>query len=170
MKRFSLYLIAASAAMILFTTMAAAQPRQRMMMHRGDGERMGMRWSEELKLTDEQKDQIRQIFLDTRKKNIDLEAKLKLGRIELHELMTADTPDQKKIDAQISALSQLHEAKMRVRIESLLAIQKLLTPEQRKKAKELRLFERFHERRQFGFGGGPRMGMGMGMPQPDDRF
>jgi Spy/CpxP family protein refolding chaperone len=158
MKRFIFYVMAVAIGVALFAAVANAQPRERMMM-RGEGPAMRLRLAEELNLTDEQKDQIHQIFLDARKKNIDVNAKQQLARIELHELMTADSPDQKKIDAKVAELSQLHSAKMSSHIASVLAVQKLLTPEQRKKAKELRLFERFGPR---GFGGmmhdGPRGG------------
>jgi hypothetical protein len=97
--------------------------------------------------------------LDTHKKNIDVEAKQKLGRIELHELMSADAPDQGKINAKIAELSKLHETRMRNHVESMLAVQKVLTPEQRKKAKELRPLMRGH------FRGGARHfdGAGPGM-------
>lgn len=150
MKRFFLYVMAIAIGVVLFATFASAQPQERMKMReRSAG--FGMRLGDELDLTDAQEDQIHQIFLEARKKNIDTNAKQELARIELHEQMMADTPDQKKIDAKVAELSQLHGARMSSRIASVLAVQKLLTPEQRKKAKELRLFERFGHR---GFGGG----------------
>jgi Spy/CpxP family protein refolding chaperone len=167
MKRFSLSLIAGCAALMLMSSMAMAQPRGGM-RQRAEGEQMRKPMFEELGLTDQQKEQIRQARLDTRKKNIDVEAKQKLARIELHELMGADTPDQSKINAKISEL--------RNRIESHLAVQKVLTPEQRKKAKELRPL--MHERFRGGFrhfqGGGPGMmrgggfGFGQGFDIPFD--
>ena len=170
MKRFTLYVVAAS---LLLTGALSAQPQQRMMMQREHDGPMGRRLGEQLNLTDEQKDQIHQILLDARKKNIDTEAKQKVGQIEMSELMMADAPDQGKIDAKIKALSQLHEARMRSRIETMLAVHKLLTPEQRKKAKEMRIFDRLghHD-----FGGGPGCGLGgrmgkrrmMDAPHDDD--
>jgi len=168
MKRFSLSLIAGCAAMMLMSSMAMAQPHGGM-KQRAEGEQRRKPMFEELGLTDQQKEQIRQVMLDTRKKNIDVEAKQKLARIELHELMGADTPDQTKINAKISELSKLHETLMRNRIESQLAVQKVLTPEQRKKAKELRPFG---PRGGFGHFGGPGMmrrggferGPGLDMP------
>jgi protein CpxP len=175
MKRFSLPLIAGCAAIMLVGSMAMAQPRGGM-MQRAQGEQKRQPLWEQLGLTDEQKAQVRQIMLDTRKKNIDVEAKQKLARIELHELMGADTPDQSKINAKIAELSKLHETLMRNRIESHLAVQKVLTPEQRKKAKELRPL--MHERFRGGFrhfqGGGPGMmrgggfGLGPGFDMPFD--
>lgn len=162
MKRFSLSLIAGCAAIMLMSSLSAAQPRAGM-RQRAEGEQMRQPLWEQLGLTDEQKAQIRQIMLDTRKKNIDVEAKQKLARIELHELMAADTPDQSKINAKIMELSKFHETLMRNRIESHLAVQKVLTPEQHKKAKELRPFMR---ERRGGFrhfqGGGPGMMRGGG--------
>jgi Spy/CpxP family protein refolding chaperone len=173
MKRFSLPLIAGCTAIMLMSSMTMAQPRGGM-RQRAEGEQMRKPIFEELGLTDQQKEQIRQARLDTRKKNIDVEAKQKLARIELHELMGADTPDQTKINAKISELSKLHETLMRNRIESHLAVQKVLTPEQRKKAKALRPM--MHERFRGGFrhfqGGGPGMrrgggfGLGPGMDMP----
>jgi len=185
MKHVWLCLLIMSVVTLSLGGSAAAQQRQHMMggMMGGQGERMGMRMGERLNLTDEQKDQVRQIFTDARKKNIDVNAKLQLAQIELRELITSDAPDQKKIDAKITALSQLHEAKMRTRIESMLSVQKLLTPEQRKKARDLAPFGRFPGGRHGGFGGGmghmgalgPMDSMdwsdgGAGMASPDDWF
>jgi Spy/CpxP family protein refolding chaperone len=177
MKGYFSSLIAVGATVLLITSMAAAQTQQRpgRMMHRGISDSMRGRWTEQLGLSDAQKEQIHQVLLDTRKKNIEVNAKEKVARIELHELVSADSPDQKEIDAQIATLAQLQESGMRNRVEAILAVQKVLTPEQRKKAKELRSFGRFL--------GGPgalegRPGMGrqgrfgrrpgMGVPPPDD--
>lgn len=182
MKRFSLPLIAGCAAMILMGSMAMAQPRAGM-KQRAEGEQIRQPLWEQLGLSQQQKDQIRQVMLDARKKNIDVEAKQKLARIELHELMAADTPDQSKINAKISELSKLHETLMRNRIESHLAVQKVLTPEQRKKAKELRpmMRERRGGFRHFdgggpgmmrhgGFGFGPGFDMPFDEPEPDEEL
>jgi protein CpxP len=176
MKRFSLSLIAGCAAIVLMSSLAMAQPRGGM-KQRAEGEPRRQPLWEELGLTDQQKEQIRQVLLDTRKKNIEVKARQKLARIELHELMAADTPDQGKINAKITELSKFHETLMRNRIESHLAVQKVLTPEQRKKAKELRPFMR---ERRGGFrhfqGGGPGMmrgdgfGLGPGMDMPFDEL
>ncbi len=140
MKRLSSF-FAASILLLLSASVIMAQSRQKM-MHHGDGP-MGMRMAEQLNLTDTQKEQIQQTMLDTRKKRIDLEAKEKVGRIELHELIATEAPDQAKINAKITDLAKLHELQMRARVESMLAIHKILTPEQRKKAKDLHFFDRF---------------------------
>ncbi len=150
MKRFSLMAL----AMLAFAGVVMAQPPQGGMMQRREmmKERLGKSPLEELGLSDAQKSQIHQIMLDTRKKNIDVGAKLKLAGIELHELMRAETPDQAKINAKISEVSKLRETLMRNGIEAKLAVQKILTPEQRKKMQEARpgMFGRGHR-------GGPGM-------------
>ncbi len=144
------YAMLALFAAALWVNAALAQPRERKMPF-GEGER----WSEALDLNDGQKSQMRQIMLDTRKRNIETEARLKVARLELHELMQEDDPDQKKIDAKITEVSKLRETMMRAHVESRLAVQKLLTPEQRKRMQELRPFERFHHGRGH-FGGSER--------------
>ncbi|MGH7494538.1 MAG: Spy/CpxP family protein refolding chaperone [bacterium] len=146
MKRQLWYTVTALLVTAFCVSALQAQPRQRT---RAEG--MHERLAEALNLSDEQKAQIRQIMVDTRKKNIDTKAKLELAQLELHELMRVDAPDQKKIDAKITEVSKLRETMMRARIESRLAMQKLLTPEQRKKMQELRPFERFrYGRSRFG--------------------
>jgi len=136
MKRFSLMAL----AMLVIAGAAMAQPPQGEMKMRREmmKERLGKSALEELGLSDAQKSQIHQALLDTRKKNIDVEAKLKLAGIELHELMRAEAPDQAKINVKIGEVSRLRETLMRNRIETRLAVQKILTPEQRQKMQELR--------------------------------
>jgi len=169
MKRFSLMAL----AMLAIAGAAMAQPPQGgMMKHREMmKERMGKSPLEELGLSDAQKAQIHQALLDTRKKNIDVEAKLKLAGIELHELMRVETPDQAKINAKISEVSKLRETLMRNGIETKLAVHKILTPEQRKKMQELRgsMFGRGrHGARPFGGPGMMHRGGGFGPGDDDD--
>lgn len=170
MKRFSWMAL----AMLVIAGSAMAQPPQGgmqppqggMMMHREMmKERMGKSPLEELGLSDAQKTQIHQTLLDTRKKNIDVEAKLKLAGIELHELMRAEAPDQAKINVKISEVSKLRETLMRNGIETKLAVHKILTPEQRKKLQESqasRLGRGRHGARFFGGAGMMHRGGGFG--------
>jgi len=155
MKRFFLFTLVAT---MLCFGMALAQPNppadedfddfDNPNLHQMLGEKLG--------LTAEQKEQIHKIKLDTHKKSIDVGAKSRIARIELHELLGADTPDQKKIDAKIEELSQFHETMLRNHVETALAMNKVLTAEQRAKLKELRPMMGFgrHDR-MGGFGHGP---------------
>ncbi len=136
MKRFPHLFTGALAVLVLSAGLLPAQPRMGM---RGGPERMQQRkdFAEELGLSTEQQEKIRQIRLAAHKQNIEQRAKLQLARLELHELMQADSPDQKQIDAKLAELSKLREAAMRSHVTTFLEVQKVLTPEQRKKAKEL---------------------------------
>ncbi len=167
MKRFSLMAL----AMLVIAGAAMAQPPQGEMKMRREmmKERLGKSALEELGLSDAQKSQIHQALLDTRKKNIDVEAKLKLAGIELHELMRAEAPDQAKINVKIGEVSRLRETLMRNRIETRLAVQKILTPEQRKKMQELRpaMFGRARHGAHL-FGGPGMMRRGGFGPHDDD--
>lgn len=176
MKRISFLLIAATA---LCFGMALAQPRAfsepapnfeaESELEEFDHPRAHLLLDEKLGLSAEQKEQIQKTLLDARKKNIASQAKVKIARIELHELLGVDTPDQKKIDTKIAELSQLHEATLRNRVATMLAVKNVLTPEQREKMKELRPFgERLRgrfdgQRRGSGIMGRHPMGPGHGM-------
>lgn len=153
MKRFSFLLLAAAA---LCFGAAFAQPGPpHADFDEPDVSREEM--AQKLGLSAEQREQIRKTMTETRKQNIEAEAKTKIARIELHELLAADAPDQKKIDAKIAELSRLHETVLRNRVTSMLAVQKILTPEQRAKLKELRPFGERMRHRMGGSGHGPGM-------------
>lgn len=165
MKRFPRVFTGGLAVLVLSAGLLSAQPRMGM---RGGPERMQQRkdFTEELGLSAEQQEKIRQIRLAAHKQNIEQRAKLQLARLELHELMQADSPDQKLIEAKLTELSKLRDAAMRNHVTTFLEVQKVLTPEQRQKAKELRPwgdgpgFGRWHD--------GPGMGRGEGR-SPHDR-
>lgn len=166
MKRFSFLFATALMAAALCTTVLQAQPRGNF---RGDRDRPQMRneIAEELGLSDEQKEKIRQIRQEARKQAIAHRAKVQLAHIELQELVQADNPDQNKINAKISEVSKLHETGMRNRIATQLDVQKVFTPEQRKKAQELRPFRGMRDFDDFEGRPGPGMHRGMrmqGMP------
>lgn len=139
MKRFPHLFTGALAVLVMSAGLLPAQPR--MGMH-GGPERMQPRkaLAEELGLSAEQKEKIRQIKLAAHKQNIEQRAKLQLARLELHELMQADSPDQKQIEAKLAELSKLRDVAMHNHVNTFLEMQKVLTPEQRKKAKDLRLW------------------------------
>ncbi|MCA9742513.1 MAG: Spy/CpxP family protein refolding chaperone [Deferribacteres bacterium] len=136
MKKYSAFV--AATCLMLIASLAIAQPRQRQFQKQG-GPAKGAFMAEALGLTDVQKEQIQGIHSAAQKERIDRQAKMKIARIELRELMVADTPDQGKIDAKVNELSTLQASMMKARVHNQLAVQKILTPEQRKKAKALRL-------------------------------
>jgi Spy/CpxP family protein refolding chaperone len=103
---------------------AFVAPRQRMQQALGLDEKQVA--SLEMLTSERRKDAIRQ------------GAEERIARIELEELMRAETLDQKAIDAKINQIAQLSAAPMRARVEHHLAVQKILTPEQFKKWQAMR--------------------------------
>lgn len=160
MKRFSFSLAAALMAMALCANLLQAQPRGHAPADR-DRPQMRRNIIEELGLTDEQKEKIRQIRVQAHKQRIEQRAKMQLARIELRELVQAGNPDQKLLDAKIAEVSKLQETALRNRIATHLEVQKVFTAEQRKKAQELRPFRGFGDFDEFE--GRPGWGMRRGM-------
>lgn len=160
MKRFSFSVVAAMTAMALCAGVLPAQPRGNAPFER-DRPQMRRNIAEELELTDAQKEQFQKIRLQAHKQRIEQRAKMQLARLELRELVQAANPDQKLIDAKITDISKLQETILRHRIATHMEMQKVLTPEQRKKAQEL---WPFHGLRDFDeFEGRPGRGMHRGM-------
>lgn len=100
---------------------------------------------EQLKLTDDQQKAMDQIFYDHRTKLIDLHANLEKAELAMQQLMKADQPDQKAMEAQIEKVVAARGDMERANSRFLLTIRMKLTPEQWKQLRESR-------------------GMGMGAP------
>lgn len=125
-----------------------------------EGRRPGLeRMREEVGLSDQQAEELRTLFSQHRKAAIRQRADLQVARVELQELIHAATLDEKAIAAKVKAVSDLQAAALRARVEGQLAVQKVLTPEQREKLKDLR--PQLGEGRRPG-GEGRRRGMGRG--------
>ncbi len=109
---------------------------------------------DELKLTDEQKAKLQNLFFEFRKNQADIAGKLNKARIELQELLAAEKPDKSAIDRKLDEISGYMKELSKNRVERWLNIQQILTPEQRKILRE-----------RFGYGFGLRGGFyGWGKP------
>jgi Spy/CpxP family protein refolding chaperone len=102
------------------------------------------------KLTAEQRKQVDSIRLDFLKKTEDIRSQMRKKRIELMELRTKATPDENAVDQVRQEIWALQDRMIKERREMSRAVDKLLTPEQR------RSFSRF------GRGGMGRFGRGGG--------
>jgi len=134
---------------------APAQDRQRGQGPAGvPGGRMGMggpaQMAEALGLTDQQKAQIEKLRADQQRAAIKRRADQKLAKFELGELLKAQTVDEKAVALRIKELTDLHGAAIKAHVDHLLAMKKILTPEQQEKMKQM------HANR-------PGMGRGAGM-------
>jgi len=129
---------------------------------------MGPDLREQLGLTDEQAEKLRALWVEGMKNSIRTRSNMMIARMELEEMMRADTPDRAAIDAKLRQLTDAQGALLRQHIEHRLAMHGLLTPEQRAKARTLmrhhmrqRMFQRRGMRGQ-GFGPGRGFGPGQG--------
>jgi len=135
-----------------------------------------------LGLTPEQKEKIRSMVFEGRKEQIRLQSDLKIGNLQLRELMTQDRPDKFKIDKMIDDIGAIRTRMQKARVERMLSLRDILTKEQIRSLKERRMHRTFDRRvirkrirmddRGQGF---QRQGMGMGslpeeaMPVPFDQ-
>lgn len=109
----------------------------------GQGFMMHQRIAKALELTDEQKSAIQDLAFRTKRASIEVKAKLQIARLDLAQLMSANTPDAKAIESRIAEIGRLQTRLMKNRIDFFLSVRKLLTPEQLKKARSLGLWRLF---------------------------
>ena len=95
------------------------------------------RMIDQLKLTDDQRKAMDQIFYDHRAKLIDLQATLKKAELAMQPLMAADQPDAKAISAEIDKVVAARGELERANAHFLLDIRVKLTPDQWKVVKQL---------------------------------
>ena len=111
--------------------------------------------AETLELTTEQIKKIKAMRLDMAKKKIRLRSGLELKQLELKELISADEPDMRRIEAKIDEMAPLRTELQKKRIEHRLAIRDILTPEQKTKLELLPAAGMKHHRGQRGGRRGP---------------
>lgn len=99
---------------------------------------------DELKITKEQRDKMRQIRDAARKQNIPLEADVKLKRLELRELMRAESPSKEKVASKVKEIDAIKTQIKINRMNSRIDVRNVLTKEQRDKLEEMRAARRFH--------------------------
>jgi len=109
----------------------------------GPGGEHGRWWNNpklvaELKLTDEQRKVFDGILLAHREKLIDLHANLEKAELAMQPLMSADTPNDAAITAQIDKVVQARGDLERANSRFLLAIRDKLTPDQWKQVRDFR--------------------------------
>ncbi len=119
-------------AILVSATSLLAQEQQ---MKRPEGQ-PGNPMAERMKLSDDQSNQIEKIRTDFQKQQISQRSKLETSRLELRELMRADNPDKGAIEKKINEVSQLGAQSQIGRFNQMLAIRKVLTPEQQKMMRE----------------------------------
>jgi Spy/CpxP family protein refolding chaperone len=162
-----------SAAILLALALTAgaglAQPSNNKAMRHGDQAPMGgpMAMMQKLNLTEQQQAQIRKLHVDFQKKQIQNQAKIKLARLDLSQMLQADKPDRPAIEKIIRDISSLETDTKLARVDQMLAIRNVLTPDQLKTWKEQRMNRRGMMRGRMGMLQGQEMGMPDMAAMPD---
>ena len=111
---------------------------------RGKGPRLERKnVKEALGLTDAQVADLKKLRSEQQKKKIRMQADAKIARLELHDLLTAATVDEKAVRAKAKQVADLHAAAANDHIEAALALRKIVNAEQAEK-----LMKMMHHRRQ----------------------
>lgn len=126
----------------------------------------GQRFIERLKLTDEQRGQFDQLRFDFAKQAVSHQAKVKTARLELAQLIKADSPDRAAIEKKMGEVSQLENQGKLLFTSHWFSVNKILTPDQQKIWKERLGVAWMHER------AGRMRGMSLrpGLREPMRRF
>jgi nickel and cobalt resistance protein CnrR len=125
---------------------------------REDGERMPMhgKMMEALNLTDQQKGQMEKLRTELEKKQVAVQGKIAVLRVDLKELFQAENPDRSAIEKKMKEVSDLqHQLKING-LDHLFAVKGILTPDQQKIWKK-HLLEMGEERMGMGMERGGRM-------------
>lgn len=149
--------------------MQSNRPPMEREFHGGPGRGMGGRWwdnpqlAKDINLQADQKQKMEEIFQQNRLKLIDQHAALQKEEATLEPLMSADSPDESKILAQIDKVAQARAELEKSNARMLLAMRQVLTADQWTKLKAARSARMQRDgRAPGGPEGGPAGGPGMG--------
>ncbi len=95
--------------------------------------------AERIGLTNQQKDQLEKISLDSRLKTIDLRADLEKQRVMLGPMLRTFHPDEAQVLAQVEKVSQAQAALETERVQTMLNSRNVLTEDQWNKLKNMRM-------------------------------
>ncbi len=122
---------------VIFTANISAQPPKGEINKKPHHKMMRERIFDKLNLTDAQKKQIGNLKADFEKKMIDLKANLQKDMVDLKALQNKDNVTRSEV---IGAVEKVNKAKNEIALavaNHLMDVREILTPEQRKTAKDL---------------------------------
>lgn len=125
------------------------------------------RAAQELGLTDEQIKQMRETVSGSAEKMKDLNARIEKAALTQAELLKADTLDEAAVLKAVQEAGELRTQMAMLRVRQLIAAHKVLTPEQRVKARDMAARRLQQARQRFQEGG--RDGSGKGREGRGDR-
>lgn len=109
---------------------------------------------EELRLTEEQKEDFHRLRLDYDKMVVKKTADVRVAEVDLATLLGKDEPDHQAIEEQVKTIGAIKEDMMMARIDSLLKLRGMLTKDQYGKFREV-----LHQRMNQAEGYSPHGGM-----------
>lgn len=119
----------------------------------------------QLKLTEQQKTQARDIWFNLQQKQIDVRAQLAHARLDYHELAAKTNPSQKSLNDKIQTMANLRAQLQQNKLDAWFAVNKILTAEQQKVWQKVlehpMMFERRAMMNRRGHGQGMMRGRGM---------
>jgi len=129
----------------------------------------------ELGLTDVQQADIRKAMETAQRDRLRKSTDLKIAGLDLRSLLRADKVDEKAIAAKVAEAQAAQGALLKLRVDTALAMKRILTPEQQKKFAEIRreqggarLGQRMKMRGMRGGGNGGAKGLGLPGMSDDD--
>jgi Spy/CpxP family protein refolding chaperone len=136
---------------LLVFMFAAAASAQRGPEHRGFARHHSAMFgiemlAEELKLTEQQLAQIKEQRFAREKNAIQTRSKIQLAELELRNLLQADNVDENQVKSKVEEIGKLKTELRLNRVQGRLAVQKILTPEQKETLKTIHK-ERLQNRR-----------------------
>jgi len=108
-------------------------------MGHGGAMMMHARMAERLHLTDEQRTRIRDLHERQMRRGIQARADLQLARMDLHKLMRAPRPELTAINSQIDRMARMRADLAKSRVATMMESRAVLTPEQQKQMREMRM-------------------------------
>ncbi|GEM_PF-1769559 len=96
-----------------------------------------IRFSKDLKLTDEQLQTLKDKKFELRRQDIQLDSQIALVSLDIKRQLAGDVPNQTQLEALIDNKTELNRTLDKAFAKAIVDAQSLLTPEQRAKFKEL---------------------------------
>ncbi len=181
------FLTSVAAALLLSPIVASAQPpeappnppnQRRMAPGRagmpGEGRGLMERRQAvkaELGLTDAQKADLQKAMESNRRDRLRKSTDFKIASLDLKSLLRAEKVDEKAVAAKLAEAQAAQGALLKLRVDTALAMKRILTPEQQKKIGQLRGMNRMDQRMKMrgmglGQGRGERPMLRQGHPRP----
>ena len=92
---------------------------------------------EKIKLSDSQKKDFEKLNTDFAKQRVEQRSKIEIAGIELHSLLTAESPDKSAIEKKINEIGNLQAQNRMLRVDHWFSVNKLLNPDQQKVWKDM---------------------------------